>query len=305
MANHSLIQLGLFDNPDPRPLPLIVAEKWHFPLQHYEPSQAIPECVYAVQDWLMGMGLTKGTSAKVWQKQGVELESIPLSYSTKGGQQTSPFAKADILYRLAQDMRVTKSNPQLAEIKDYLAAAGVWLDSARRDPETAAHALLSAASRQRHAELEKYKKYGLADKPEVKRLKLRTDSIDTFNDLMAVIKEVVTRAHETPDYRGIIDAENLAVLGMVSSGLRNLLKTKSVRDALPDMQLSALQYGEFCLKQFLENVDQMTNQQVIMAVDTILRPIGEHLESVCRLMGVHRVTGQKLLKPNQYLKEDE
>ncbi len=140
MANLSLTQLSLFDN---RPLPLIVAEKWQFPLQHYEPSKQSSKYQFSAQDWLIGLGLTKRTAEVFWLKKGVQFESVPLAYQTKGGQQTSAFVTDKTLYLMAQEMRLTKRNPQLADIRQYLANAGAFVDSKRLEklqaPQIEAH----------------------------------------------------------------------------------------------------------------------------------------------------------------------
>ena len=135
MSDLSLTQLSLFDN---RPLPLIVAEKWQFPLQHYEPSTQFAKYHFSAQDWLIGLGLSKRSAEDFWLKKGVQFETVSLPYETKGGQQTSDFATDKTLYLIAQEMRLTKRNPQLADIRQYLANAGAFVDAKRIEAQQAA-----------------------------------------------------------------------------------------------------------------------------------------------------------------------
>jgi hypothetical protein len=131
----------LSDQNDARPLPLIVAEKWNFPLAYVKTENVI---LYAVQDWIRGLTGTKVARA-IWAE--IKRRSVgQMSIST----QQLPYVSSDSktyqmdftddkgLYLIAQYLRVTKARPVLDAIKKYLAEAGVFVDEARRDPGAAA-----------------------------------------------------------------------------------------------------------------------------------------------------------------------
>lgn len=134
MSNPDYTQLDLFSNTDPRPLPLIIADKWVFPLQHYEPSAQIGYR-FSVQDWLRGLTQSSNTS-RLWAdlKNANEVYGsiVHLPYSTRGGTFQMDFVSDQDLYRIAQDLRQLKKRTALAkaneEIMEYLAKAGAFAE---------------------------------------------------------------------------------------------------------------------------------------------------------------------------------
>jgi hypothetical protein len=129
------------DTDDERPLPLIVAEKWRFPLTHVETPTGF---LYAVQDWIKGL-IEVSNVATVWAdiKRRANLPELlasiqQLPYTASNGKTYQmDFTDDKGLYFIAQHLRVTKSRKVLDAIKKYLAEAGAFADEARRDPETA------------------------------------------------------------------------------------------------------------------------------------------------------------------------
>ncbi len=116
-------------------LPLIVAQKWSFPLAHVETDEGY---FYAVQDWIRG--LTSETNIRATQsqiKKQLSISTKQLPYlSSDGKTYQVEFANDKGLYLIAQYLRVTKSRPVLDEIKRYLAASGAFVDEVRRSPNT-------------------------------------------------------------------------------------------------------------------------------------------------------------------------
>src|SRR5262245_578353 len=102
------------------PLPLIVAQKWSFPLAHHETDEGY---FYAVQDWIRG--LAGDTNIKfIWaqaKKQRL-ISNQPLPYVASDGKTYQrDFTNDKGLYLIAQYLRVTKARPVLDEIKRFLA----------------------------------------------------------------------------------------------------------------------------------------------------------------------------------------
>lgn len=132
--------LDVPDESDIRPLPLIVAERWNFPLAYTETKDGL---YYAIQDW--ARGLTGDSDIRKvlskMQKQ-MSISSRPLPYvATDGKTYQREYTNDRGLYLIAQYLRVTKARVILGEIKRYLASAGVFVDEARRNPEAAAEEL--------------------------------------------------------------------------------------------------------------------------------------------------------------------
>lgn len=127
---------------DARPLPLLVAEKWQFSLQHHVVDDVY---YFAAIDWVGGMTgkrtAARSTYAKLKKSLGDELliSIQQLNYkATDGKTYQLDFLTEDGLYTLTQSMRSTKNAPAVAEIKSYLVDAGVLVDKMRRDPAAAA-----------------------------------------------------------------------------------------------------------------------------------------------------------------------
>jgi hypothetical protein len=134
----SLILFNLPSADDDRPLPIIVAEKWKFSLASVETPKGN---FYAVQDWIKGLTTSDSHKAKlIWgqiKKQKL-ISNQPLSYIASDGKTYQrDFTDDKGLYLIAQHLRVTSSRHALSEIKNFLANAGVFVDEARRDPESA------------------------------------------------------------------------------------------------------------------------------------------------------------------------
>ena len=143
-TKNSLTQLPLFSDyqqqgKDNRPLPLIIADKWQFPLTHIEDIDK-----YLARDWYMGLGGDKGN----WSKQkGDWLYSLqPVMIEVKRERrkpEMMEFVDAYGLYSIAARMTPRKDTPQLEQVKDYLAKAGVKLDDYRINPENAVTDVIS------------------------------------------------------------------------------------------------------------------------------------------------------------------
>src|SRR5690349_9662950 len=116
-------------------LPLIVAQKWGFPLAYHETDEGT---FYAVQDWVRGLtGDKEVKKALAKIKNQRSLSSRPLPYVASDGKTYQrDFTNDKGLYLIAQYLRVTKARPVLDEIKRFLAAAGAFADEIRRSPDT-------------------------------------------------------------------------------------------------------------------------------------------------------------------------
>lgn len=122
---------------DARPLPLIIADKWGFPLQHHVVDGVD---YYAVQDWLRGV-MQKTDVASDWKhlqkNHGHTLIGVQsMAYRRSNGRvYQMPFAPVSDLWRIVQRMDA-KTGIRNA-VLEYLVKSGVKMDEYRLDPEQA------------------------------------------------------------------------------------------------------------------------------------------------------------------------
>jgi hypothetical protein len=130
---------------DDRPLPLIVADMWDFPLQYVADDE--DEYFYAIEDWIAGI-TSEESRYKVQQswdkmkkKLSISVRKSPFT-NAQGRVDQKDFTDDNGLYLIAQNLRVTKARTALAEIKEYLAKAGVFVDDIRTNRHETRDSLL-------------------------------------------------------------------------------------------------------------------------------------------------------------------
>jgi hypothetical protein len=150
MDDSSLATIPLFSDSEFY-LPLKVAQQFKFPLSHH-----IIDGKFwgSIQDWLTGLVGNPTNAQKTWTK--FQTAGVFAQLSTSGRQffQPLPYTLPDgrtyqtdhgcevLLYHLAQYVRSTKTRPQVAAVKAYLAESGVIVGDMIRDPEGMALKLL-------------------------------------------------------------------------------------------------------------------------------------------------------------------
>ncbi len=122
---------------DMRPLPLIVADNWNFPLQH---QASDGKTYYAIQDWIAGVGQVKN-ARRFWsdlkrrlKKSGIDLYAscVQLKYQASDGKTYQmDFATDEALYFITQ--RMDTSTGLRDKILIFLAKSGAQLDKFRLD----------------------------------------------------------------------------------------------------------------------------------------------------------------------------
>lgn len=243
------------------------------------------ETYFSILDVFAHYGGSKGqqNATQEWQKakrflkkQGFDssIEIIQLQFPGER-QRKTPVATFEVFLRIAQ----------VAEFKN-------WEDLRRFMSQAAVEKFEAIAAYKRQSQIQHHIKAGLGDRPEVRRLQDRDMNITVFKSLKSTIAKVC----ENPRWGHIFNTEYNAMFGQVAAQLELTLQTKSIRDALPSLQLTALTYAERTLQAMLEAQDRLDNDTVINMVDQHVRPIGQHLRQTCDLLGIHHVTGQPLLR---------
>ena len=192
-------------------------------------------------------------------------------------------ADGEAVFRIVQSI----PSPTAEPFRQWLAAMGYGAYQEMRNP--------ALAVIRRESEIRKAEAAGYADHPAVKAFRLRNQNIDTFKSLMTAVNRVCERPH----YGHLVNAEYMALFGEIASDLKAILKSDSIRNALPNDQLTTLTAAESRLETLLNHYGHMSMDELLEAVDMVIRPMGDDLRKFCDLLGVHHVTGERLLKSGE------
>lgn len=280
-------QLDFTSIQDPRPVPLIVSEKWDFPLQYHIIDSI---CYFSVIDWIAGIGTSDNVGAsKIWtymQQNQTAISTRSLPYKAKDGKTYQrDFASDTSLYDIAQNMRATKDRPALKAIQDYLSQAGSLLDQWRREPEK----MLSAAMSRMQADIDRHEKAGLGDRVEIVHLRAEFEAKQLVKQLNGLVAQVV----DNPDYAKIHNTKHLALFGATAAQIRLILNSKDIHKALPTLQLNTLIFAE---RQIIEVLrlqgGKIDNQRALNSIILAVKPLGIYLQGLCDSLGIDVITGK-------------
>lgn len=288
----SIMLLPLFQSDDDNPVPLIVATKYGFLLQYHITHE--DEIVYAIQDWIAG--LTGETDAvkisEVWRKfktQGrISIPTLKLPYKARDGKTYQrDYVTDEILYQFAAYARSTKDRPQIADIKDFLAKAGVLADMIRQDKEKAEQDIRSLRAQQARL-----------DGKDESWIAAREKGIMTRNELTALLVKISPETH----IGGATNRGYKGSLGHDAKGLREKLgigPKQNPRDHMSEMGLIYTMAWETAARVHLEGYaeDDIVPPHVVnQVIDTVSAMIGKQASETATLLGIDIVTGRKSLK---------
>lgn len=275
---------------DPRPLPVIVADKWGFPLQYYDTDNGV---LYAIQDWIAAIATVNTVKAsKLWSgmQKETSVSIVTLDYLASDGKNYKrPFITDEGLYQIAAYMKASPKRPILKQIKDYLAAAGVEMDSNRRNPESAEAKY--AAQRERKYLREGREQEWIAD---------REFGVISRKQLMAIIQHLLGK--DTKEvYRHVTDDTYVGLFGMTAVQLREYMGIpagSNVRDFMSRLGLIFVAQAEEICRLQLETYkddDIVTPQDVRNVIKSLSRLVGEQVQKTQEQLGRDVLTNKKLL----------
>lgn len=289
--NPHTIQLSFLDldfipqSSDPeKPHPLIVAERWNFRLDYVEVDGDPKHYLYHVQQWVQGLGATDHTT---WVKMKNELvnsthklplEELPI-VASNGKTYFVEYTDQAGCYAIAQAMRTTKKRPQLAEIKEYLIKAGVFVDNLRRgDKETVEWVKSRLEGVQvRKSSTQIYTETHITHHPNIAYL-----TNVTYHELFQ------TRKQETAK------KEIVKQLGLTPSQAANL------RDHLHTLALDAIKAAETLAGEKMRSLGRTLDDDEQLAIVRYASQMeAESYAKKCQWLDVDPVTGLKS-KHNQY-----
>jgi hypothetical protein len=262
---------------EPQPLPLHIADRWNFQLTYYEKDG---QYLYSVNDWFLGLGAKDPKdSFKKYRSKGGELKVTPLPIQTAGGEQVANFTNDEGLYLIAQDMRSTKTRPQLKEIKEYLAKAGVFVDQLRQTSQ-------SQLTRQEKMwdKLGKSESWKVARRDgTVSRKRFTSMLQDVIHEMSGMQYGQATNAV----YRGLFDRK--------AGDLKQQAGVKQIRDHMPTAGLSYVQLVEDYVISSLAGRADVPFDEALALIDEITTDLKPIIMKHQRAKGIDLGTGRPLL----------
>jgi hypothetical protein len=194
---------------------------------------------------------------------------------------STPIAPLRVIFRIAQTV----------VFKDW-ETLRVWMaDVAHERLEEMKTPGLGTARAYRR-DLDYMDRLGYSHTEAAEHLRTRIETVDTFKSLTAHIDRV---CNHRAAYGMAINQEYLELFGKVAAELKEILRTDKIRDALPELQLRHVQLAELDLTTLLKHRQDMTIEQLIEAVIFAVRPLGDHLKTICNAAGIDVITGKRLL----------
>jgi hypothetical protein len=273
--NSPVLQMPLFD--DDR-IPLRAAESFGFELPYIMGHDG--KMYFRLHSWLTGcVGDGAGKLIRNLRQKAVTFEKsqgqfvVHSEMSGSGYHQDFEYVTDELLYRITEDLRVTKDRPVVGAIKDYLAKAGAIVDKLRRDEKK----IEPPRNRREKVFVARKMVYEGKDKEQsLVSLQIRRDTSVSYREMMATVFKFV----ESPDFGRIANEEYIGLFGYDNKQLQSLLNTKSVRDSLTDTQLSGLQFLERAMRDKLVAMGKSTNHQAVQELRKIAVSIRKVLDDL-------------------------
>ncbi|MEO8391502.1 MAG: hypothetical protein ABI700_00780 [Chloroflexota bacterium] len=268
---------------DKREHPLIIAEVWSFPLQHYERDDGH---LYAVQDWVGGLSSSTTVKAsEAWRQMDqtrISITSLPYT-AADGKTYQRDYTNQQGLYLIAQQLRSTKTRPALAAIKAYLAAAGVFVDDVRRNPD---HAIDAA--------IESYSQQGKTNVWIGERLDGKI-ARKAFTDALDNAVAIVLTGREYAEATDVIYTRLWNRTAAALRGEMGLKKSQSLRDHQPTIALAYQRIAEATAAQKLGDKTLITWEEARSIVSVVAAMIGAQAKQTGELLKMDLATGKPLL----------
>lgn len=297
MTNLPLFPADETPERDDRPLPIIVAERWGFPLAHVETEDGV---FYAIQDWMRGITGEEDTR-KMWTKfkttqAGTQLStsSRQLPYkATNGRTYQVPYTTDKGLYLIAQYLRVTEDRPVLDAIRRFLSESGAFMDKVRREPEKMLEAVRNPDALL-DAFIEHYRKSGKDDS----WIRARFEGKIKRNQFTAALGEFVVQ-HLTPrNYATATDDVYRGLWNRTAAALKtelNVPKNGNLRDHQPMFALHYQWITEGVCAQKLGERQEVTWEEARDIIQTVAKIIGRQAQETSDLLQQDIATGKPLL----------
>jgi len=279
------------------PLPLIVAERWNFPLACVKTPNGP---FYPIQDWIRGLTATNNP-IRIWsdlKNSTTQLfgSTVELPYKASDGKTYQVEHVNDKgLYVIAQGLRVTKSRPALAAIKRFLAEAGAFVDEVRLDPNSIVSSGAMTPDQAIDAAIQAYRAQGKDDK----WIRARIEGKIKRNLFTAALNAAVAEALSPRQYATATDDIYVGLWGRTSAYLKGELKlpkSASLRDHQPTLALDYQRIAEGVAAQKLGDRSELSWEEARSIVKTVANFIGQQARATSELLNTDLATGKPLLQ---------
>jgi hypothetical protein len=199
------------------------------------------------------------------------------------------------LYLIAQYMRVTHERPVLDEIRQFLAAAGAFVDQVRREPDLMVKSVKDA-DKLLEAFVEYHRKRGKSDEWIDVRLQSTFSRIRFTKALSEFVIEVLVRKH----YATATDDVYLGLWGRNAATLRSqmqLSKSDNLRDYQPSIGLQYQGLVEEVCAAKLKKREEVTWDEARDIIQAVAKMIGKHAKETAEMLEMDIATGLDFL-PN-------
>ncbi len=277
------------------PLPLIVAQKWEFPLAHVKTDDGY---LYAVKDWISGLtGERDARKILSKLKNQLSTSSRQLPYVASDGKTYQvDFTDDKGLYLIAQYLRTTKARPMLSAIKTYLSEAGAFVDLVRREPNTVITSGAMDPDDAIDAAIEAYRRQGKDERWISARLTGKIKRIQFTAALKAAVAEALTK----PQYALATDEVYKGLWGRTAAYLKEemgLSPKVSLRDHQPTVALSYQALAEEVAAQKLGDETELTWEEARQIVRVVAEMIGTQAQQTAHYLQMDLPTSKRLLSP--------
>jgi hypothetical protein len=276
------------------PLPLIVAQKWEFPLAHAETDEGT---FYAIQDWVRGLAGEKDirfVQAKMKKQLLISIQQLAYT-STDNKTYQIDFTNDKGLYLIAQYLRVTKARPVLDEIKRFLAAAGAFADEVRRTPDTLVISGAVTPDQAIDAAIHAYRAQGKDDNWIRSRMEGKIKRGQFTAALSAAVADILTPRH----YAIATDDIYKGLWGRTANYLKSELdlpKNASLRDHQPMLALHYQGIAEEVSAKKLGVRQELEWNEARDIVQKIAIFIGKQAQETSDLLEMDLATGKLFLE---------
>lgn len=278
----SLIPLDEIPKKDTRPHPIIVSEKWQFPLTYVDVDGNPDNYLDCARDWYMGLGGDKSN----WSNHKADWLSTaqPVMIETKRERRAPEmleYVNQYGLYRIAQVMKHRKDKTALAEIQSYLAAAGVFVGQLTRGSKNATRIAKKLISQARQDGITERKNFtAMATAKHIKHkppIGLMTNTI---------YSKLFNLGNEWTAKKAII-----AELGLTDKQARNL------RDNFSDLVNDAIRLAESASIRVMENRPSlMTDNEMLACVRQCAAITAVSAKQLAEYAGIDLLSDRPLLK---------
>lgn len=283
-------QMSLFgDDPqpqqpahDPRALPIIIADKWDFPLQCHDVDGVD---YYAVQDWLRGISQlsdVRGLTAQMKRRNPETFTACkPLEYKSSDGKKYKrDYAPVGNLYSMVQHMGVNTGVSKT--VLAYLVKSGVKMDEYRLDPEAAvSDALDSGAWAGRDAGWKE----------------ARAWNIIARKDFTKAISEIVSNL--SPDFYMQTTEQMYKILWERATaqlrGDMGLVNGQNTRDGFSTYALIYTRLAEMVATDRLRDHDTVPMSLATEIIYDVCKLIKGQVDATAKALGIDLITGRPKL----------